>query len=156
MKRIELAQRWQPLMFSVGEADTGFMIWNKIQKGRGEKYELLETSIEHYLTFLRGVKEQGFDKIIVFSSTATSGDRYLDAGIHNPVGERTELTLRYNDELAQRADFFTFVDITTPTLDPETRLLSEAFIDPEDLDHVAAQPWARVTAELLGPLLTPP
>jgi hypothetical protein len=155
-RRIELAQRWQPLIFMVGEADTGFLIWNRIEKGRGTIDELVEQSIDHYMNFLRDVHAQGFDKIIVLSSPATSAARYSDAGIHNPQGPRTELTLRYNDELARRADFFTFLDITTPTLDPATRLLAPDFIDPEDLDHVATGPWARVLADQLGPLLSPP
>jgi hypothetical protein len=155
-RRIALAKTWQPLIFEVGEADTGFFIFDRAAK-RGQSHEeLMHQSIDIYLDFLREVQAQGFEQLFVLSAPATGGDRHIERGGTFPQKERTELTQRFNEELERRADFYTYVDITTPTLDPATGVLASQFVDPDDPDHLAPEPWGPVVAERLGPLLSPP
>jgi hypothetical protein len=70
--------------------------------------------------------------------------------------DRSALGRAFNEELAKRADFYTYVDVTTGTLDPATGLVKDEYKDPHDPDHLLSEPWARVVAQELGPLLTPP
>jgi hypothetical protein len=70
--------------------------------------------------------------------------------------DRSALGRAFNEELEKRADFYTYVDVTTGTLDPGTGLVKDEYKDPHDPDHLLSEPWARVVAQELGPLLTPP
>ena len=156
-RRIEFAEKWQHLVFMLGEADTGFMIWYRTHQ-LGESIAKLGESLDPYLAFLREVHEQGFEKMIVLSSPATPGHRRIRRQKFEVTQEdRTELTMRWNQELADRAgDMYTYVDVTTPTLDPATGLVKPEYIDPHDQDHLLSEPYGLVIAEQLRPLLTPP
>ncbi len=156
-RRIELARTWQQLVFQLGEVDCGYMIWQRAEK-RGDSVEdLMQTSIENYVVFLDGVRARGFEALFVLSAPAT-GDARASHREGETVSqqERTDLTVRFNQELERRAGVFAFVDITTPTLDPATGLVAPAFLkDPVD-HHLAPEPYVRLIADRLGPHLTPP
>jgi hypothetical protein len=155
-RRVELAQPWQPLVFMLGEADTGFQLWYT-RHTLGESIEAMYETIDTYIGFLREVHEQGFDKIFVLSVPFTPGHRRIrKVNFEVSQEDRTELGRQYNLEMERRADFYTYVDVTTPTLDPATGLVTEEYIDPHDPDHLLSEPYGRVIADVLGPLLTPP
>ena len=155
-RRIELAETWQPLVFMLGEADTGFMLWYQ-HRVLEETIAAMHTCVERYLTFMREVYEQGFEQLYVLSVPPTPGDRKIrKVNFELSQRDRTELGLRYNAELERLADFYTYVDVTTGTLDPATGLVAEEFIDPRDQDHLLPAPYARVMAKELGPLFAPP
>jgi hypothetical protein len=131
------------------------VLWYR-QHTLGESINAMYESIDNYLAFLREVHEQGFENLYVLSVPPTPGDRYIrKVKFEVSQRDRTELTLRYNEELERRADFYTFVDVTTGTLDPATGLVAEEFIDPHDQAHLLPEPYARVIAPQLGPLLSP-
>lgn len=154
-RRIELAQPWQHLVFQLGDADCGFMIWYRAHEG--DIVEELQKSIENYVAFLEEVRDMGYEKLIVMSSPATGGPKKLRRhGVEVSEEDRTALTQRYNAELERRADFYTYVDTTTPTLDAATGMVQRSYIKPNDPHHLSHEPFARLIADRLGPLLTPP
>ena len=154
-RRIELAQPWQHMVFMLGEADTGFQLWYT-RHTLGESIEAMHETIDTYVGFLREVHEQGFDKLYVLSVPFTPGLRRIrKVNFEVSQEDRTELGRQYNLEMERRADFYTYVDVTTGTLDPVTGLVAEEYIDPRDPDHLLSEPYARVIADELGPHLTP-
>jgi hypothetical protein len=154
-RRIELAEPWQHIVFQIGDADCGFMIW--FRATQGDIMEELEKSIENYVAFLDEIHAQGHENLIVMSSPATGGPKKLRRhGIEVSERDRADLTQRYNEEMERHAGAYTFVDTTTPTLDPATGLVMRSFIKPNDPHHLSHEPYAQLIAEKLGPLLIPP
>ncbi len=156
-RRIELASTWQQLVFQLGEVDCGYTIWHRAKKRGDPVDELVLGSIENYVAFLDGLRSRGFDELFVLSAPAT-GDAIASYRPDETASqrERTDLTMRFNHELERRAGAYTFVDITTPTLDPDTGLVTAAFLkDPVD-HHLAPEPYARLIGDRLGPHLVPP
>ncbi len=156
--RIKLAEVWQQLVFQLGEVDCGYTIWLTAEKRGTSIEELMLTSIDNYVAFLGELHSQGFEELFVLSAPATGDARDMRGHGAEAVSQRdrTDLTLRYNEELERRAGLYEFVDVTTPTLDPATGLVAAAFLnDPID-HHLADEPYGRLTAERLGPLLSPP
>jgi hypothetical protein len=154
--RLGLAKPWQQLVFMLGEADTGFQLWYT-RHTLGESIEAMHETVDTYLAFLREVRELGFDKLFVLSVPFTPRPRRIRK-VNFEVSEedRSALGRAFNEELERHADFYTYVDVTTGTLDPATGLVAEKYIDPHDADHLLSEPWAHVIAGELGPLLTPP
>lgn len=164
-RRLEFAAPWQPVVFQLGEVDCGFLIWYRAKEhGKSVESELEET-LDHYTQFLGELRVRGFERVIALTAPLpTVRDAHdwkgrLHARRHIDVSQRdrTDLTLRYNEQLARRADGFTVLDVTTPTLDPVTRLVAPEFVRPDPSDHhMAPEPYGRVIADRLLPLVGPP
>lgn len=165
-RRIELAEPWQPVVFQVGEVDCGFLIWFRARKQGEPVDEQLRHSIESYVGFIGEVRARGFEQLYVLSAPLPTmrdghewqGSARARTAIRDvPQRDRTELTRRYNAELARLAGDYEFVDVTEPTLDATTGLISDAYVNPsQDDHHLAVEPYSRLVAERLGPRLHPP
>ncbi|MFW2830581.1 hypothetical protein [Sphingomonas sp. ID0503] len=145
-------------IFQLGEVDCGFVIWVRAQR-HGESVEAqLTASLDAYVAFLVEVRAMGYRDVIVTSAILpTIRDGELDGEVAHLRREveadhrtRTNLTLRYNAELALRVRDAGchFVDLTPDLIDPATGLISERFrhfdIRDHHLDPLTAGPvWAR-------------
>jgi hypothetical protein len=165
-RRIELAEPWQPVVFQLGEVDCGFLIWFRARR-HGESIEdQINDSVGSYLSFIEEVRTRGFQELYVLSApppTMPDGHDWKGrAQARTQVRdisqrERTELTRRYNAELARLAGDYTFIDVTEPTLDEATGVVADAYVNADEDDHhLAPEPYSRLVAERLGPRLRPP
>jgi hypothetical protein len=165
-RRIELAEPWQPVVFQLGEVDCGFLIWFRAREHGEPIDDQLRHSVESYVMFISEVRARGFEELYVLSAPLPTmrddhewkGTARARTAIRDvPQRDRTELTRRYNAELARRAGDYTFLEVTEPTLDERTGVISAAFVNPDQDDHhLAVGPYSRLVAEQLGPRLRPP
>ena len=164
-RRLELAKAWQPVVLQLGEVDCGFLIWHQAQQLDEPVESLFEQTLENYAAFLREVRAGGFEQLFVLSvplptiakAEAWKGRLHPRRSIDVAQRDRTDLTLRFNAELARRADGFTFLDVTEPTLDPATGLVAPGWVRSNPADHhLAPEPYGRLIADRLGPRLGPP
>lgn len=134
-----------PLLFLLGEVDTGFVIWYRAQK-YGETIESqLDRSIRNYFSFLRGVQQQGFHNIVIVSAPLpTIRDNQTWGQIANlrkevkaTQRERTELTLKYNARLRDLCltHGFSFLDCDEQLLDTRTGIVKETFLNSDRNNH---------------------
>ncbi len=103
----------------------------------------------------------GFRRLIVLSAPLPTITDYPSkyAAVANvrkevtaSMTERTELTLRFNEELERRCSEVgaVFVDATTDQLDPATRLIDQRFLRRGDSDHhLADGPYADLIGRQL-------
>jgi hypothetical protein len=140
-------------------------MWYRAEKLGEPIDEQFERIVENYLAFIREIRAQGFERLFVLSAPAPTikhaedwtGPTHPRQQIDVSQRDRTDLTLRYNDELSRRAGDYTFVDVTRPTLDPATGFVAEEFVNADKRDHhLSPEPYGRVIAERLGPHLGPP
>jgi len=164
-RRIELAQTWQQVVFQLGEVDCGFLIWQRAKKLGESVEEQFRQSVDNYVAFVEEIRSRGFAQLFVLSAPPpTTGDDHEWRGDTHPrrnieisQRDRTDLTLRFNEELERMAGVYTFVDVTGPTMDPATSLVAPSFVNEDRTDHhLGPEPYGRLIAERLGPLLTPP
>jgi hypothetical protein len=164
-RRIELAASWQPLVFQLGEVDCGFLIWFRSEQEGDSIDAELERSVEGYLAFLTAVRASGFEQLFVLSAPLPTvehdhewvGPTHARRSIAVPQRDRTELTVRFNEEMAHHAGDYEFLDVSSATRDDATGLIKAEFVSEDATDHhLAAEPYSRVIAERLGAHLRAP
>jgi hypothetical protein len=155
-KRLRRAKPWQEVLIQLGEVDCGFVIWHRAQRHGLSIDEQLAHTLDSYTAFIGRVVDLGFRRTIVLSAPLpTIGDYQsewgevanLRAEVTATQAERTNLTLRFNEQLRERCDAIgvTFVDVTTGHYDPSTRLIDRRFLRTTYQDHhLADRPYARL------------
>ncbi len=151
-------------VFHMGEVDCGFVIWHRAQR-LGESIDTqVEESLAAYMDFVDEViGTHGHEAIMTAATVPTIPDGHIWGDVATKrkevtasLAERTALTRRYNEELAQRckARGIPFLDITAEVIDPHTGVVSTALMnsDPKD-HHLEYEPMARLWAAKLNPIL---
>lgn len=139
------AGRRECLLFSLGEVDCGFVIWYRARKYGESVQEQLARSFGNYVDFVDGVVRRYGARIIISSvplPTIRDGQDWgevanLRKEVKASLKERTRLTLIYNDMLKSyctRAGHH-FLDYTSPTMDLQTGVVAERFLERNPLDH---------------------
>jgi hypothetical protein len=162
--RLDMAATWQPIVFQLGEVDCGFLVWYRAQRDGISVGSQVETSLANYAAFLDEVLSRGYGDVYVLSvplPTIRDGQDWGEVAharrtITATQSERTELTLSYNERLAEisAARSAVFVDVTSFQLDPVTGLVADSLLHPDRANHhLNPAPYARVVAEKLGVVL---
>jgi hypothetical protein len=162
--RLDMAKTWQPIVLQLGEVDCGFLVWYRAQQDGISVESQVETSLMNYAGFLDEVMARGFDDVFVLSVPLPTirDDQEWGAVAHArrtitaTQSERTELTMRYNQRLAEisAARSAVFVDVTSFQLDPATGLVADSLLNPDRANHhLNPAPYARVVAEKLEAVL---
>ena len=162
MHSLQNGRRWQHVLLELGEVDCGFVIWRRSER-EGVSVEVqLETTLDAYETFIGQVLAMGYTHVTVMSAPLPTIDdpsqwagRVANARreVKATQLERTQLTLRYNEELARRCAALgvAFLDVTSEQLDPETGLIRARFMPPTKTDHhLAMRPFAELIASRLA------
>jgi hypothetical protein len=165
--RLRRAKRWQRVLIQLGEVDCGFVIWHRARRLGVSVEEQLATTLESYAVFLEGVASMGFREVVVLSVPAPTipddPDQYgrvanLRSEVSATQRERSDLTVRFNEQLRVHCDTLgvTFVDVTSQHIDPETNLVSPAYLRRTNDDHhLADRPYAALIGRELGALWSP-
>ena len=161
--RCDQAKRWQHLVFLLGEVDCGFVIWHRAQRREASIESQVDYSLSAYVGLLERTSAGRDHAPIVLSVSPPTVPNYQDwdgaitnarSGVTATQRERTDLTLEYNRRLQEQCARVgaVFVDVTTATLDPETQLIREEFLNP-DRGNIHLHPVAF--AELIATKLPP-
>jgi hypothetical protein len=163
-ERVGRVKPWQHVLIQLGEVDCGFLIWHRAQRLGISVDEQLEQTLANYEEILRFTLDRGLASVMVLAVPLPTIDDYPSqwaevANLRKEVTasqrERTDLTLRFNDELRARCERLgaTFVDATTDQLDPETHLVRRSLMRPDDRDHhLADGPYAALVERALPAL----
>lgn len=159
--RIGTAPIWQPAVSVLGEVDCGFLIFHRAERRKTSIEAQLHESVGNYLAFLDRHADRRRIVLSVPLPTTRDNAEFGEPGnarreVAATLSERTELTLRYNDELrggcASRG--VEYVDVTTPQLDPATGRVSDELRHPLAGDHhLHPERFAAIIAAALRPLL---
>jgi hypothetical protein len=151
-------------VFQLGEVDCGFVIWHRAKKYGENIDSQLQESLRAYGGFIAEMKTAGYHRMIVTSAMMpTIGDgeftgevALLRKGIDATRRQRTDLTLRYNEQLKGIVDSLgcCFADFTPHLLDPQTDLIREAYrhFDPND-HHLHPESGGRLWVRLVNEAL---
>jgi hypothetical protein len=145
-ERLAAVRPWQHVLVLLGEVDCGYIMWRRAAREGIPIDEQLDWTLERYLAFLTDVRRHRARSVMVMSaSLPTLPDNSEDWGeiarrradVSTTQRERTELTLRFNAELARRcaALGFVFVDAASAQLDPATGLIRDEFVGRGAGDH---------------------
>jgi len=142
---LKIQDKESSLFFQIGEVDCGFIIWYRSQKHSISVEEQLTLSVNNYFTFLKEVKNKGFQKVTILGAVLPTIKDGQDLGevanlrkeIKATQSERTKLTLRYNRLLRQFANShdFKYADINNSLLDPSTHLVKDYYLSNNATDH---------------------
>ena len=162
METLSRGRRWQHVLLELGEVDCGFVIWRRAEREGLSVEQQLQRTLDAYETFIEQVLTMGFAGVTVMSVPLPTIDdpsewRGHVANARREVKatqlERTQLTLRYNQELARRCARVgvAFVDVTSEQMDPATGLVHSRFIRPTKYDHhLAYLPFAELITRRLA------
>lgn len=100
------------VVFHLGEVDCGYVIWYRAEKYDEPVEVQMMHSVEAYFEFIDELRDMGFHRIIITGATLptiTDDDQIGEVVIKRSAitatqKQRTELTLRYNEELCTRAE----------------------------------------------------
>lgn len=145
------------VVLHLGEVDCGFVIWYRATKYDEPVEVQMMNSLDAYFEFVDELLRLGFSKIIITAATLptiTDSDQIGEVVVKRSAItatqlERTELTLRYNAILRERAEQrgLHFIDIAPAVLNPETGVVDTRMRNPVPTDHhmngdLAAAYWA--------------
>lgn len=143
--RLNTAKKSQTLVFQLGEVDCGFVIWYYAKKKNISVDEQLHRSLLSYSDFLSAIATLGFQEIVVLSAPPPTIEAGQDWGeianarreVSASKKERTALTLRYNQLVAQLCAKYgyCYVDVTTELINNVTGLIDEKFLNLNKMDH---------------------
>lgn len=131
----------------LGEVDCGFVIWYRAEKYSISIDEQLNLSVNNLFDFIHDEVLSKFEpnQVIVMGSVLPTikDDQdwgevcHLRRSIKATQLERTELTFRYNSMLEELSDAhgYNYIDITDETLDKNTNLVGDEFLNENKLDH---------------------
>jgi hypothetical protein len=163
--RLARARRWQQILIQLGEVDCGFVIWHRAKRHGLSVEEQLTRTLDSYVAFLMQVLDMGFSRVMVLSVPLPTIDDLPSewggevANLRKEVtatkAERTDLTLRFNQELRDRCEGIgvTFIDATTGHLDSGTGLIDPHFVRKTRMNHhLEDGPYAELLSTELGRL----
>jgi hypothetical protein len=145
--RLARARHWQQILIQLGEVDCGFLIWHRAKRRGLSAEEQLTRTLDSYVAYLQQVLSKGFSRVVVLSVPLPTIDDLpsewggevanLRKEITASKAERTDLTLRFNEELRRRCEAIgaTYVDATTGHLDPATGLIDPRFVRKTRMNH---------------------
>jgi len=145
--KLQRTSKNTPVLIQMGEVDCGFVIWFLAEKKQTAVKEQFEKSIRNYKNFLLNeVIKKDFQKIIIMSATLPTLKENTEglgeiANLRKEVKatqlERTELTLKYNQELktfCEEHPELYFLDFDKDMLDTDG-IIKKAFLNKDPLDH---------------------
>lgn len=134
-----------PLLFILGEVDTGFVIWYRAEKHNESIYSQLRLSISNYMNFLNKLFAQGYKKLYVLSAPLPTISDYQTLGtianlrkeVQSTLKQRTDLTLTYNKLLQEecRKSCISFIGLDSQLLDSNTGVIKSIFLNSNPSDH---------------------
>ncbi len=144
------------VLLSLGEVDCGFVIWYRARKYGVSVKEQMDTSFENYVGFIENIVSLHGARIIIASvplPTIQDGQDWgevanLRKEVKATLKERTDLTIRYNEILRSycEKEGHYFLDYTSFTMNPETGLIADRFLERNPLDH-------HLASSAVGPVL---
>ncbi|CAO3421442.1 hypothetical protein [Azospirillum doebereinerae] len=150
-------------VIQLGEVDCGFVIWWRAQT-HGECVEAqLAASVAAYAAFVDSLLGAGYGRVVVTGAvppTIRDGQTWgrvarARHAVTVSQRDRTDLTLRYNQRLAELAVRLglPYADISARVLDAGTGLLADAYRNPDARDHhlhpiQGAHVWAEAINSL--------
>ncbi len=163
-ERCARSKRWQQIVFLLGEVDCGFVIWYRAQKYGVSMEEQLSYSLVAYTELIaRNVASHTRPPVVLSAPPPTIRDGEVlgeVAGARREVTanqrERTDLTFEYNERLAAACEAIgaRYLDVTTATIDPATRLVHDRFRHPDAADiHLHPRRYTALIATALADLL---
>jgi hypothetical protein len=162
--RCARSKPWQQLVFLLGEVDCGFVIWYRAQKYGVRVEDQLRYSLAAYTDLIARNAASHTEPPIVLSlppPTIRDGELVSEVAkarreVTASQRERTDLTLEYNERLSAACGRIgaRYVDVTTATIDPATRLVRDEFRHP-DVGNIHLDParYAALIAAALADLL---
>jgi hypothetical protein len=137
--------RQATVIVQLGEADCGFVVWYRAQLYDEPVQEQVSDAIGAYLAFLTELQRDGFRDIVVTGATlptippgdAVGEEARLRRDLPGNLPHRTRLTLDYNKVLQSKARDLRlqYLDISASLLDPETKTVRAACLNPNPADH---------------------
>jgi hypothetical protein len=159
--RLTRAPRWQQVLLLLGEVDCNYLIWHRAQRLGLSVDEQLDITLSSYAGMIDRIVRQGFRRVLVLSvplpaiadSTIAEGRiARLRSQVKASRSERTELTQRFNQELARRCSESgaVFVDVTSGQLDAASGVIHPRFVreNPRNI-HLTRGPYSELIADQL-------
>lgn len=158
--RLALAPRWQHLVIGLGEVDCGFLIWQRAKSHGFSVSEQVRDTVQRHASFVEDSLRAGFRSVSVLSVTLPTVADYRKvranpilarrSAVNVGLRDRTELTLTYNDALAERCEATgaTFFDTTDEQLDRATGLVSPELTVLDD-PHLDLTRYAQILSRAL-------
>ncbi|MEI6124940.1 MAG: hypothetical protein WCQ99_00155 [Pseudomonadota bacterium] len=134
------------VLFILGEIDCGFVIWYRAQKYGLAVEKQFNESKQNFFTLINLAKQKVGKKIILCDvPLPTLHDNQKVMGevankrleVKATLRERTDLTLRYNDEIHTFAarDGLQCIQYQNEILDQESKTVSEKYLSKDPRDH---------------------
>lgn len=149
--------RQSTVVLQLGEAVCSFVIWHRAMLYGEAVSDQLRASISAYVTFIHDIRRAGFIDIVITGATLPTIREGEVAGaaaamrreVTATLAERTKLTLDYNRALQTNARELglRYLDISADLIDPATKTVRSAYLNPDPCDHhldynAAGQLWA--------------
>lgn len=154
------------IVLMLGECDCSYALWKKGERDGVPPAALLDHSlagVARLINHIRAARPSGIHRIILVGAIlptvddahAAAQENLLRREIAASQAVRTGLVMAYNLALKQLADAsdLAYFDVTAPTLDGETGLIHQRFIDRPDDHHVSAAATAPFWSSSLMKLL---
>jgi hypothetical protein len=158
--RCDEAKPWQRLVFLLGEVDCGFVIWYRAEKHGVSIDSQVEHSLSAYIGLLERQIARGYEPTVLSVPLPTIQDGRVWGEVANArskvkasLADRTGLTLEYNARLYEACSRIgaVWVDVTTPTLDPDTGVVNTSYLHPDPANHhLNPDAYARLVADGLS------
>lgn len=135
------------VVFCLGEVDCGFVIWYRAEKYGTPIKSQFDLSLANYFDLIDAYLNRGNTGRIMVCSTplpsipdsaAVSGEvANKRLSICASLKQRTDLTIDYNDRLREfcKSRGIGFLDLLRDTLDKDTGVVSQRFLNKNPLDH---------------------
>ncbi|ENM3904400.1 hypothetical protein EFU53_002957 [Vibrio cholerae] len=149
------------IIVSLGEVDTGFVIWYRAMKYGASENEMLDIAVKNYQTFLRNINK---DKNLICISTPlpTIGDNLVVGEVANKRKEikanqleRTRLTLEFNKRIKTfcHLENIIYVDLDAFSISTDG-IVKKELLNANPFDHhYSTRAYSNILAKALRPLL---
>jgi hypothetical protein len=136
-------ERCQKVIISLGEVDTGFVIWYRVEKFGADLTLMLERTVEAYTRFLQQLAGHCQDLIVYSAPLPTIEDGNDWGGVANlrreiqaSQVERTALTLRFNQKVEAYCGYhdITFINLDSECLG-ENGIVKAGMMNKDPRDH---------------------
>lgn len=149
---------------TLGEVDTGFVIWYRSFKYDTDVFHALSRADSAYGVFLDEIAAGGREVVVLSAALPTLGDGAVLGAVANarrlvniPRRTRTALTLEFNERLHRRcrARGYGFIDLDRDCLDRHGEIRA-ALLNSDAADHhYEASAYAEILIPRLRPFLSP-
>jgi hypothetical protein len=147
------------LIFSLGEVDTGFIIWFRAEKHNDSVENQMNESLSAYFSFIEWVKSQGFNNMGLLSAPPPTIEDNQEWGtvanqrkeVKASKLERTQLTIRYNLRLKEfcEKNGILFIDCDSHLL-AQNGLVKNEFLNSDKTNHhLDIAKYSRVVFNIL-------